>query len=51
MISTKQATDFSILYRGKLINWIAFVDPIHIYNEEEPKRTLAGVQRQYGNKL
>ena len=38
IISTKQAIGFSISYRGKLINLVAFVDPIHVNNEEEKKQ-------------
>ena len=47
IISTKQATDFSISYRGERINLVAFVGPIHVNNEEGTKRTLVGVQRLY----
>ena len=35
IIITKQTTDFSINYRGKLINLVAVIDPIHINNVEE----------------
>ena len=35
IISTYQASDFSISYCGKLISLIAFVDPTHVNNEDE----------------
>ena len=37
-INTKQATDFAISYHGKVINFIAFVDPIHVNNKDEKKQ-------------